>query len=98
VEGKTPRFVVKIRIKNQEVLLLEECTCNLSMMADHNAVCKACSQKLMAAANVKLIDNLIGAILPREDTTIAREHCACGTKMMVDHNAMCAACSQEIRK
>ncbi|WP_093797069.1 hypothetical protein [Sporomusa acidovorans] len=79
---------------------MEECTCNLSMMADHNAVCKACSQKLMAAANVKSIGNLNGVAIPRDrrDTTIAAEHCTCDTRMMVDHNAMCAACSQEILK
>jgi hypothetical protein len=71
------------------------------MMADHNAVCKACSEKLMVAANVSHVDHIdnlgqVGSQNNFRDTKIQREQCTCDIRMMADHNAMCEACSKDV--
>ena len=65
-----------------------ECTCTISMMADHNAVCEACSKKQSKAAN-------IGVQSYKPETKMQVEQCTCDTRMMADHNAICKACSQK---
>lgn len=66
-----------------------ECTCTISMMQDHNAVCRACSEKLMPEKPM---------MLPKERPALPKrkqaEQCTCDTRMMYDHNAVCRACSQ----
>jgi hypothetical protein len=66
-----------------------ECTCTISMMADHNAICKACSEKQGKAVH-------IGVQSYQQETKTQVEQCTCDTRMMADHNAICKACSPDV--
>jgi len=65
----------------------KKCTCNVLMMADHNAVCYACSQH-QVTTKVEMPNNIKDNKL-----MFSTEQCTCNIKMMVDHNATCGVCS-----
>lgn len=71
-------------------VMQEECTCNSLMMADHNAVCYACSNRQVTTK--------VGIANTIKDNkrAISAEKCTCNSKMMADHNATCGACSGNI--
>lgn len=66
----------------------EACTCSVSMMADHNAICEACAQQ---PARISMQNSVKSTVGKKVNSS---KLCTCDERMMVDHNAMCEACAK----
>lgn len=74
--------------KRMWVVMQEKiCTCSVSMMADHNAICEACAQQPAGVSLQASVESM------GKKKVSSSELCTCDERMMADHNAGCEACT-----